>query len=393
MENRILLNKHKEKTILWHTFFKFIFIYTSIFIFIFTSIYFRNYYENKSLKSKFTRLSTIIEDKNILLNDFLTNMSDIEKDIFDDTFVSNKDWVIINSLSKWRFEYEIPLKKVIKIGNYKYYSGNIIKNNSEYKVITKYYSSDFLRETIVIVIILLSIWPFIFILLLWISKRSFNLVYKPLEDIVWWLESYAININHEFKTSLSEIISSLELAQHTKEYKTSNIQAINSSHRLNSILNSLSSMIHFVNSDYRKQKVNIIKELDESIKDYTKYIEDKNIIIVKKYEANWKIIKKIDKSPLLLCFLNILKNAIKYSDDWWKIEIFIQNDWFTIKDYWIWISKENLDKIFNRYFREVSWVEWSWIGLSIVKNITEIYKWKLDIKSEKNIYTEVIIKF
>jgi signal transduction histidine kinase len=66
---------------------------------------------------------------------------------------------------------------------------------------------------------------------------------------------------------------------------------------------------------------------------------------------------------------------------------------FVIKDYWIGIDTKNLDKIFERYFREnYSW-EWSGIWLSLVKRVAERYNWNIDIKSEKNHFTEISFTF
>ena len=110
------------------------------------------------------------------------------------------------------------------------------------------------------------------------------------------LEWFAANINHEFKTSLSEIISSLELAEITKQYETPTKDSIASAKRLNDTLDSLSLMIHFVNSDYRREKINLITQLDESLKDFSTLIEDKNLILVKGaipgYSGNFVIVEK-----------------------------------------------------------------------------------------------------
>ncbi|MGB2111381.1 MAG: hypothetical protein ACPHY8_06240 [Patescibacteria group bacterium] len=53
------------------------------------------------------------------------------------------------------------------------------------------------------------------------------------------LESFAGNINHEFKTGLTEIISSLELAREIQNYEESNDFAVQSAYRLNSTLDTL----------------------------------------------------------------------------------------------------------------------------------------------------------
>jgi len=41
----------------------------------------------------------------------------------------------------------------------------------------------------------------------------------PIQEIVMNLEGFATNINHEFKTSLTEVLSSLELAKVTQDYE------------------------------------------------------------------------------------------------------------------------------------------------------------------------------
>jgi signal transduction histidine kinase len=73
--------------------------------------------------------------------------------------------------------------------------------------------------------------------------------------------------------------------------------------------------------------------LNESINDYQKEIQSKEIKIIKKYKVDSQIFSFIDKEPLLLCFTNILKNAIRYSHEGGKVEILISKHKFVIKDY------------------------------------------------------------
>jgi signal transduction histidine kinase len=105
------------------------------------------------------------------------------------------------------------------------------------------------------------------------------------------------------------------------------------------------------------------------------------------------VIVHIDKAPLVLCFTNILKNAIRYSNEWGNIEVYIQKKYFKIKDYGIGISKDNVEKIFERYFRETYAGQWTWIGLSLVKKITDTYKWEVKVDSVKWEYTEIKLSF
>lgn len=218
-------------------------------------------------------------------------------------------------------------------------------------------------------------------------------VYKPIKESIANLEDFAENMNHEFKTGISEIISSSELARVTGLYKETNEKVLWSAQRLSDILNSLSSLIYFVDLDYKKKKINIIEFLDTSIEDFETFLKEKNIKIQKKYFPDKKIYATLDSAPLLLCFQNILKNAIRYSQLWWVIEIDITGTLFSVKDYGIGIDVENTEKIFERHFREAYSWGGQWLGLSLVKKICSIYNWNVEVQSQKWEYSSFTIKF
>jgi signal transduction histidine kinase len=151
-------------------------------------------------------------------------------------------------------------------------------------------------------------------------------------------------------------------------------------------------IINLIDADYQKEKVNIsliIKNLVSQNKDI---IKNKKITIKNNIQQS-DIFKVINKQHLELCVWNILKNAIKYSLKNSIINIEYQNNEITIQDYGIWIEKKNLKNIFNSYFREnYSQQEWYWLWLALVKKITDMNSWKIDIISEKNTGTIVKIK-
>ena len=99
-------------------------------------------------------------------------------------------------------------------------------------------------------------------------------------------------------------------------------------------------------------------------------------------------------------------NAIRYSENnseknieknqKSKINIILKNNILKISDNWVWISKENLKKIFERFYqgwdcRESS--EWFWIWLSLVKKICDEYWLKISVNSEKWKGSEFIVRF
>lgn len=118
------------------------------------------------------------------------------------------------------------------------------------------------------------------------------------------------------------------------------------------ILDSLGHTVHFVNSDYRKENVNLVALFEKSLHEFDSHFQAKNLHFIRRYNRHSVISRTIDHEPLLLVFRNILKNAIRYSYEGGKIELMIHQDFFRVKDYGIGIAAENLDKVFGRYFRE-----------------------------------------
>jgi len=395
MENLVLIEKHRKKVALLIALFLFLSFYLVIFVFLLTSAYYKNLQWNEDL------INTKQQVKNVVLTyDSLQDVNDpvligIIDEILQNAFVWSEDGEImvdninIASIS----DYELKEGDFKIIDWRRFYMTSAQTDTARYFIIVSNIYETLFSQVAKTLLILLLISPFLYSFLAYLLCRVMTKMYKPLKEIIVNLESFASNINHEFKTALTEIISSLELAKLTWEYEEANKYSISSSRRLNSMLDTLGMLIHFVNSDYRKERVDLYTVLDESIDDLEKLLTDKHIKLDKKYDTNKTLFRYIDKSPLVLSFQNILKNAIKYSEIWGKIEISIFRDRFVIQDYGVGIAQENLPKIFDRYFRESNANSGSGIGLSIIKRITEIYNWEIDIKSEKWKYTKVTLQF
>ena len=88
---------------------------------------------------------------------------------------------------------------------------------------------------------------------------------------------------------------------------------------------------------------------------------------------------------------NLIRNAILHNNDTKLISIIIEKNNFTITN-----SGEELtfspDKIFDRFKRSVTDKKSLGIGLSVVKSICELYRFKLSYFSKNNLHT-FIIKF
>jgi two-component system sensor histidine kinase VicK len=107
-----------------------------------------------------------------------------------------------------------------------------------------------------------------------------------------------------------------------------------------------------------------------------------------------------DKSGIERVVINVLTNAIKYTPEGGSIKVyvgFVYNDaYIKIIDTGIGIPKEDLDKIFERFYRvdkaRTREMGGTGLGLSIAKEILDQNDSMIDIKSEVGKGTEVVIR-
>lgn len=144
--------------------------------------------------------------------------------------------------------------------------------------------------------------------------------------------------------------------------------------------------------DENKQKINfkkvdvylLTKEIIEDIKDsYNREIK----LFGDKIEI------EADEVLLGVAIRNLIENAIKYSED--EILVMVTNNSISVIDRGVGISKENIEKITQKFYRvsNNSWNNSLGLGLSIVSNIVKLHDFSLKIKSEVNKGSEFIIKF
>ena len=280
------------------------------------------------------------------------------------------------------------------VDTYKVYHFLYNSKDSEYRIYIKrdrwYCYKTYLQDYLYFMIFSLAFFIiFYFIGYYFVAKNL-----RPIKESIDNLESFIWNINHEFKTPLSEIISSLELSKTTWISKDLVYQISDSAKRLDKILDSLVEIVEvWDNSSFKKQKLDIVWEIGFIISILEPYALSKSIKIVFKSDLDSYFLR-VNKEHFHISFSNLLKNAIKYSPENKKIEVYLWNDILRIKDEWVWIEEKNLEKVFSRFFRE-NYIDekWAWIWLSLVKKISDIYNWKIDIKSSRSKWTTIFIIF
>ena len=319
---------------------------------------------------------------NILIIDRLNNELVFSK-IINDLDID----IIKNSLTKWKYW--------VLYSNSKYIvkKFNVIDNNRNYDVLFikefKYSFFDYLIDLL---------W-FVFITLLFSALFYYiwnKFVWKNLEPVKNTLDdmqSFIHNAWHELKTPISIIHSNLQLINATKTFDKDLVNEwLIEINKLDHLIESLVELSNINSSEYN-ENIDVASEIKSIIKDFKQMADDKDVKIKFSKKANRELF--INKQYFYILFSNILKNAIKYNKKWWTVTISLYSNKIKVKDTWVWIKKEDLEKIFDRFFMSTASRnnEWHGIWLSLVKKIADIYNIKIDVKSKEGEWSEFIIEF
>lgn len=246
-------------------------------------------------------------------------------------------------------------------------------------------------------------FSFIFILLIALSfyyvvVKAFRL--KKLSEIK---NDFIDNMTHELKTPISTISLACEAMIDNKKNKNDYVKIIDEEnkrlgHQVERVLNIARTEKQSYKID--KSSVNIHEIIEESMNVFRFKLEKKGGKIVNKLNAENPIING-NKSHLVNVFNNLIENGIKYSKDKPVIIIESRNDKssmeISIKDNGIGIKKNNLDKIFDKFYREpqgnIHNVKGFGLGLSYVKNIVDKLNAKIFVKSKYGHGSVFTLKF
>ncbi len=215
------------------------------------------------------------------------------------------------------------------------------------------------------------------------------------------------NMTHEFKTPISTIKVSTDVFLKSPEIANSNrlskyakiIDEQNT--RLNSQVEKVLQLARIEKGNFELNKENIeLHLLLNSILDSIRLqVEKLGGTLTSEFNATHTTINA-DKLHLTNIVHNLLDNAMKYCKS--KPTIIVRTDnapdghvSLTIKDKGIGIEKENLGKLFDKFYRvptgNVHNVKGFGLGLFYTKNICEAHNWKISVDSEPDQGTTVSI--
>lgn len=199
--------------------------------------------------------------------------------------------------------------------------------------------------------------------------------------------------SHEFRTPLAIIDSN---AQRLKR-RIDTLEPAKVIERLDRIRDSVETMQYLINQFLNFSQTNSVGiEVNlavGSLRDVAAAIASRQQELTKRHKIHLDLDAlpneiQLDKRMIEQCLSNIMSNAVKYSPG--KTDVFVRGwteDRFavlSVKDEGIGIPKDEISKVFNRYFRAStsSGIPGTGIGLNLTEMIIQKHKGRVEVDSE-----------
>jgi signal transduction histidine kinase len=207
--------------------------------------------------------------------------------------------------------------------------------------------------------------------------------------------TFVSNVSHELKTPLALIrlfAETLELGRVKSTEKAQEYYRIinNESRRLTQLINNILdfSKIEAGRKEYEFEETDVAEVVEEVIRSYEYQIVNAGFELATDIGHDLPA-ASIDRDAISQAVLNLINNAVKYSDEDKKIAVRVRaRDRFVaieVTDTGIGIPRSEHEKIFEKFYRVstglVHNTKGSGLGLALVKHIVEAHKGQISVES------------
>ncbi len=226
--------------------------------------------------------------------------------------------------------------------------------------------------------------------------HSFNLLAGELENTHVLRSDFVNDFAHEFKTPIVSLLGFAKLLKKdnlSKEQRAEYLSIIEEEAERLSAMSTNSLNLTRIDKQTiltETSRYNLSEQLRNCVLLTEKKWTAKGVEPILEFDeffvcANEELLKQV--------WINLIDNAIKFSDRFGKLEIKIYKDAKTIrvvvKNKGVKINDDEKDKIFNRFYRAKSaeGIDGTGVGLAIVKKIIDLHKGRISVVSD-NGYTQ-----
>ncbi|MBI1883281.1 MAG: response regulator [Chlamydiae bacterium] len=214
--------------------------------------------------------------------------------------------------------------------------------------------------------------------------------------------AFVTNVSHEFKSPLTVMKVGLEdilneaCGPTTPQQKENLERVIQTVNRLGRLVVDLLdiSKIEAGKMTLNVQKVDLSELMEEVIRAYAVMVKEKKMHLIKDIPANLFVTG--DKDKLMQVIINVLHNSLKYTPQKGKVMVQLKK-WekevrLEIEDTGPGITKENLEKIFDKFVRITAEKrEGTGLGLPIARDLVLLHGGKIWAESESGKGSKFVI--
>jgi signal transduction histidine kinase len=203
------------------------------------------------------------------------------------------------------------------------------------------------------------------------------------------LKEFTENLTHEIQTPLAVVKTKIELLLQNPDLQQKDSELI---HKIYSQIISLSklnkSLILITRIENRhfenKEKVNLNKLIEHHLDNFEEIFEAKNLKL--SFEKHNECFVETDKNLIDILLINLIKNAIKHNYKNGTLRIETSDKYFSIQN----TGKAPdmpPENVFQRYSYHSKSDSSLGLGLTIVKKICDLYKFKINYRYKANVHT------
>ena len=240
---------------------------------------------------------------------------------------------------------------------------------------------------------------------LYVLSENINNLLSRIENAIDREKQFTSDASHELRTPLAVIKGTMEVLirkpRNQQEYEEKIQFCISEVDRLNHMVDQLLLLARFENQkqNVKQETIYLNALVLDNLTRFSEKSESKKLKIKTEFTEDYYLV--CDNYLVSIIISNLISNAIKYSNPNGEIAIELgkTNDevTFSITDYGVGIAKNDLDKIFNSFYRsDVSnhpEIKGTGLGLSIVKRLCDLLKLEIAVESNLNQGTKFVLNF
>jgi len=240
---------------------------------------------------------------------------------------------------------------------------------------------------------------------LYVLSENINNLLSRIENTIEREKQFTSDASHELRTPLAVIKGTMEVLirkpRNQKEYEEKIQFCISEIDRLNHMVDQLLLLARFENQkqNVKQESIYLNALILDNLTRFSEKSESKKLKIKTEFSEDYYLLS--DNYLVSIIISNLISNAIKYSNPNGQIAIELgkKNDevTFSITDFGVGIAKNDLDKIFNSFYRSDASnhpeIKGIGLGLSIVKRLCNLLKLEIAVESKLNQGTTFILSF